>query len=639
MSLVDRILLIEKKFATQENDSIPWVENLQCLSEKDGSKHVLELAKLGNNGPRSKNSVAVSYPNEPEDPSESAIPDGIKVQRRSGEYVKDFQTRNVVLQRVFKYTQHLGVRHFWIDQECIVQGDTQELEDAMHAMHLVYGRSRYPVALLELTLCQSEVDSLGALMTNPRRSANWDSRMSNISMLERVREDRWWNRAWTFQEEYLAALNLRILIRLGRKVVHYRPHELGNVKGEACISATTFRNNATRFLLDVYNAKSSCKGLRRRCEPLLETFGKYNVLYRETKLADSRAMSATVFADVERRNFRENREYDLLRITANVCDYNERLRTDLLAKSDHSVGLCALTMYLMNGEIFSNDSSVAKPAVGMRWSEYLSAISFDRFRPPSEVFELSWLKRCRLWPVKLCKEGTKTSGYLWRIHEKIETSPEWLRVLWEPWMKPRSESVGLRVYQRLTLERLMGELKRLKVPENLRKKLDKYLDMDSKQAPSEARAYMNIMAEEVVEAIRCRRRLYLAGLDGSPHACAIFVLDPRDNPPDNCAEAGSPGVPISGADLDNLVGSRVFTSWSDMINTATDRRRIHHVSLTVNVAETTSKPKLPLMTITGWINGLAFYDNVSPQDAVFRWPEALQSESLKRKRSTESDCT
>ena len=621
LSLVDKILQIRQNYATQEADSTPWMENLQCLSLKGRSKDLLELADFG-----SRRFVAVSYPNEPDVPSESAESSGMKIQDRSG--LHDLQVRKVVLERVLRYAGSVRVRHFWIDKGCIVQNSKTELENAMHAMHLVYARSLFPIALLELTLGQPEADSLDALMTDPEPPTDPDSRLRIILMLERIQEDGWWNRAWTFQEEYHAALNLRILIRLGPGVNESRLRKLGKVKGEACIFATTFRKNATKFLLRVHTFDATGKKLRLRLEPLLRTFGKYNVLYQETDFADSRAMSATIFADIEQRRLCEGREHDLLPITANVCDYHERLLSASLAKSVHSVGICALTMYLMNGEIIYNDDSVAKPEAGVGFSDYLDSISFNKFRPPSGVFELSWLKRCRLWPVELSREGIITSGYLWRVHKEIETS-DWERVRW---FRGHSKPIGLRRYQRDTLKRLVDELAKLRSYDTLRKKLVAYLANDLKQAPSEARAYMNIMAEEVVEAIRSRRKLYLADLAGSPHACAIFVLDPRDTHVNLIVGAGSNGNPSS--------RSRVFTSWSDKSNPGTGRRRIHHVSLTVTVAA--SKLKVPPMTMTGWINGLAFYDNVSPRDAVFRWSEALrtvgveQPKTLKRKSSSET---
>jgi hypothetical protein len=172
----------------------------------------------------------------------------------------------------------------------------------------------------------------------------------------------------------------------------------------------------------------------------------------------------------------------------------------------------------------------------------------------------------------------------------------------------------------------VDELKRRRSNETLRKKLVAYLDDDTKQDPSGARAYMNIMAKEVVEAIRSRRKLYLAGLADSSHAYAIFVLDPRDTRPSAGTGADS-DAPNSSTNSDALVGSRVFTSCSES----------HHVSMTVRLAQTASEQKSPLMTITGWTNGLAFYDGVSPRrDLVVRWPkswrEVQTSGTRKRKR-------
>jgi hypothetical protein len=254
----------------------------------------------------------------------------------------------------------------------------------------VYKRSRYPVALLEITFGPGEVYLMGLLMSVKRVRSSEAGRM--VNMLRRVQKDRWWDRAWTFQEEYLAGEKLKLLIRHNLERGRCVHPKLAGVEGEVRVLAIKFRDRATKFLSDLISKNPAREELRKTCESLLHTFRRYNVIAEITKSAMGRAMSSSVLGDLGRRNISEC--YDFLPIAANVCDYDLRLRSYALSENlTHSVGLCALTMYLMNGEIFHNNGTIATPTAGMSLSKYLDTISFDNFRPPPVFYKLSWLKR------------------------------------------------------------------------------------------------------------------------------------------------------------------------------------------------------------------------------------------------------
>jgi hypothetical protein len=622
-SLVDKMLAIQKGYAMKDNrpaTSDDWFRHLKCLSEHPRKKKVLQLAERDPEHLNPQDYIAVSYSFEPAHKSLDKHTLGFEIHNPEG-MIKKFKTRDLVLQRVLRYAKK-RTRYFWIDQECFDQDDPEEHQAAMDSMDLVYKNSRYPVALLEITFGSNDVCLMDLLMSEVHVWPNKANSM--VKMLRRVQKDRWWDRAWTFQEEYVAGGNLELLIRhnLGRNRSRTIRSTHSGIEGEVCVRAIDFKERSTVFLVDLIDRNTTSEELRKTCESLLHTFRRYNVIAETTESAMGKAMSSSVLEDLECRGI--SRHYDFLPIASNVCDYDNRLCSYKLEKSlSHSVGLCALTMYLMNGEIFHNNDTIAIPTAGMSFSKYLDTTSFNKFRPPAVLYQLSWLKRCRLRPVELSREGAITSGYLWRVHEEIETRKwNWKRV---PGVGSCSESSRLNTYQQNTLKRLANEL-RLRSYETLRKKLVAYLDDDSKRYPSQARAYMNIMAKEVVEAIGSGKKLYLAGLADSSHAYAIFVLDPRDTRPSVGIGAGL-DAPNSSTNSDTLVGSRVFTSCSEF----------HHVSMTVELAQTASEQNSPLMTITGWTNGLAFYDGVSQRrDLVVRWPESWRevqtSGTRKRKR-------
>ena len=641
---MDAILEIQEKYAHKDDrpdTSDRWFRRLKCLSVYPGKEKALKRSVRNPENFSERDYIAVSYSFESAHESLNKHTLDFEIHGPGNKAPQKFKTRDIVLQRVLEYAKEVECEHFWIDQECFDQDDPEEHQAAMDSMDLVYKHSDFPVALLEITFGPREVYLMGILVFC---DCVWPSKDdSMVAMLRHVQTDRWWQRAWTFQEEYLASTKLDILIRHTSKPGEYMKTDLTKIKGEVSISAALFRKQSTKFLSDLIERNTTSEELRKTCVSLRHTFHRYN---ETTEPGMGKAMSSSVFEDLERRAMKN--PYDFLPIAANVCSYGIRLNSTLAQRSRrHSVGLCALAMYLLNGEIFFNDGRISVLPTGMGLSEYLGHISFDHFCSPSQEKTLSWLKQCRLQPERvseeqpelLSREGVHTSGHLWRVGERIETS-RWLGSSPET---DDCEHFGLSECQRDRLFELMDELKQRGIYEGLWHELDRFLEQDEaiKSPPTCARSYMNTMAGEVVRAMHRGRSLYLATLEEPPEtsedesvssslnafsseydsdedegrseydyqdkAFAIFVLDDHNDDvaePDFC----------------------VFTSSSES----------HHVSMTVDVGLTRSERRIPLMTITGWTNGLAFYYGVPVQDTVFCWPEAWhevqQSESRKRKR-------
>ena len=90
-------------------------------------------------------------------------------------------------------------------------------------------------------------------------------------------------------------------------------------------------------------------------------------------------MSPRIFADIQRRGLES--PFDRLPIVVNSCNYAIRLVSRDMLKSGHSVELCLLTMYLLNGEIMRNYRHIRKPPMEMDISNYTQYISFTKFAP------------------------------------------------------------------------------------------------------------------------------------------------------------------------------------------------------------------------------------------------------------------
>jgi hypothetical protein len=639
-SLVDNLIEIQKTYAETNKKSIRWVNNLKCLSVAHGRSNTLREKVIE---PRDmnvvRNYIAVSYSCKPMVEYESATkePPGYKIVTKDGSERRN-TVRNLVISRVLRYAGYAESSLFWIDQECVNQKSRREKQMAMDSMDRVYNGSRYPVGLLSTIICfESHVGSLasllgGELVKYSRRDdcsvlVEYDKEEASavLDVLELLRKDRWWQRAWIFQEEYLGGQRMELLIRHTQELEAVKrktfatimskrnDHRCGKfIDGEICILASQFRQQATRFILALRDDRRTSPVMLKRCDPLLECFGKYNVLYRETE-AEGSAMSWMIFSGIAAR--RVDRQYDILPIAANSCDYAVRLDSQALADKKnrpHSVGLCALAMYLLNGELIHNGKASSESPTTVTTSEYLKDISFRKFDPPVGSGQLTWLKSCRLSDVVLRHDGIHTEGHVWEVYDHFRIV-NWRDAKSMP-MKPFES--GLEPHERDRLYQFAERLRRAESngknmtrDSQLPNLIERYLKNDFTSPEStESKDYMDTMAGEIVRAIDDdeEQTLSLAVLAGCNKAFAVFVGALR-------------------------VNTRIFTSWSSGVDDD-KRERKRHVSLQVTLVNSGTPP---VMRCTGWINGLTFWQGHRQKEAIFCWPFRWKEVSRKRKRGAE----
>ena len=423
------------------------------------------------------------------------------------------------------------------------------------------------------------------LKDKPRLAEDVDeSRFINLlEVLSRLSSDLWWHRAWVFQEEYRSSVNMQLLIRHHPCLKKRR--DLGRIPGEICVSPVRLRTQATLFLLAYENkGKPQWKGL---CKTLLQNFGKYNILHRYCDMAQDKAMSSRIFADIGRWGI--TKPFDLLPIAANTCDYRYHLQSNQLGNENYSLSFSVLALFLLNGEIIRNEPSSARIPQQMNVFDYLEYISFRSFRLPVADKQLSFLKKARFADVRFSEGGICTTGHLWEICGTIDTSRR-RRIRTQ---EPKHDQGRLTAFQHRCLHWLIGALQ----DENwlykaLANRLLRFVArLQYPENQTAANSLMLIMAEEVVEAIRTRKRLYIARLVGSSEPTAVFV-----NVGDNT--------------------TNVFTSWHSR-NLSYDRVQDFYVSIAVKVYEHYKNPVLQTMQ---WVNGLAFFKQSQKVPVVFAWP-------------------
>ena len=609
-------LLLElwKIFEIQPEKSAEWISKLECLyvdryeGEDSGGPNNRKQAVLGRRrlDARSNRDYVVASYTWGASPDEDATVGAYSVRPRGYGQPVTSDVRNIILDRSTNYMRYVECDNLWIDRECIDQSDSDQKEIALQSMDLVYSFGKYPLALLSVEIrTAAELNLLTMLMRgefnfNTSRGKMFTQRREMLELLHRITSNRWWRRAWTYQEDYRAF-----------RMVLLMPHHLsleaekmaeknlfGSLKGEICIKSADFRRESTRFCLEFMNATMDSTETKM-CEEVISRAPKYTVLLENArgKYTDDigTPMSATIFADVGRREI--SVESDRIPITANCCAYPFRPNMEALRKAGCSLSLVILALYIFNGEIFKNGGGGSAPLKCTVY-ELLKAESLDNFVAPVNQ-QLTFLKGCRLVDVEVSMDGIEIKGHIWALGGIVKTGPM------RDSRRPYDDKDGdLSRAERRTLKQLIGELQRRKYRADYRilvKELEAYLRRDAKAGPrSFSQKYQDIMAKEIVQAIWEGRPLHLARVvDGRGWSKrgfrAIFVMDSARHAAD----------------------SYIFTSTceTDDIDIDVDK----HVSLQIGCRGPLSAR--PQLFVKRWLNGLLFFGGCHLRKVVFPWPK------------------
>lgn len=72
----------------------------------------------------------------------------------------------VVFHRAMRYARAKGYDHVWIDQECIYQNDSADVERHLQILHRIYRASKVMIAVLSHPLCDAAIAEEFALWDN-----------------------------------------------------------------------------------------------------------------------------------------------------------------------------------------------------------------------------------------------------------------------------------------------------------------------------------------------------------------------------------------------------------------------------------------------------------------------------------------
>lgn len=292
-SIVSLLLDIQKPEQQPQRKHLHFIKKLECLSVDESSRE--ELARsVGSLEPRSWNQritlmrhkidafekrdyVALSYTWERSD-HEDQSSGKYDVQTRDWRQFFPSPVRDCVFDRALSYMQAKDLGLLWIDRHCVRQKTCgkkgvcyhercNQKQDAIQTMDLVYKLSKHPIALLGTPIeWRDELDLLfkildGQLVYQPRgtsdfqlsRNISQDEASRALGLLRRITRDRWWTRAWTFQENYRAGAKMTLLFQ-HPPFLEAQKSSYGifsDVSCEICIKSVDFCKASTELCLAV----------------------------------------------------------------------------------------------------------------------------------------------------------------------------------------------------------------------------------------------------------------------------------------------------------------------------------------------------------------------------------------------------
>ncbi|KAH8674444.1 hypothetical protein BGZ60DRAFT_404043 [Tricladium varicosporioides] len=342
-------VLVKIQAHQRANKKSGWIKNLECLKSTElPNKECLKskgrlitaqehkfLERKTINPFKNRKFVAVSCAWEPSSTSPTDIATGgYYIKSRTSKDLNPSEVRDIVLDRIIEYTKHCrGTGVFWIDKECIDQDDRGLQHEAMQNMHWVYGLSKFPVGLLSLCVeSPEEIDLLttileGGFTTSECRELSQGSGSGKLrealDLLRSIVSDKWWDRAWIFQEEYCSTTRMKLLIPHHKSLEGQKRNAgatLGNIPGEICFRAVDFRKQATKFCLS-YERIQPQQG--KLCCWIIQRVARYTHILKK-----SRAMSPYIYSEIGNRGI--TIPSDILTIAANCCNYSTYLEPTLL---------------------------------------------------------------------------------------------------------------------------------------------------------------------------------------------------------------------------------------------------------------------------------------------------------------------
>ncbi|BDD58962.1 hypothetical protein MAP00_004197 [Monascus purpureus] len=438
---------IEPMLEIQENimlraDFSQWADSLRFIEVPRINTPELDdfcrtkLLNLTNKGefPGEKNYLAVSYcwdSFEVSDGTRACSPYKIRTDRG----IRPIRAPSSVLERSVSCAITRGVRFVWIDQECIDQDDSNDLEQGIQYMDQVYQTATHSVGLLSTKFyAESTLRTFTRILSHIRNKSNrsdnswqtsWHDPVDPQSLLDvnhflfQISSDRWFRRNWTYQEASCTQGQMQLLI----------PH----ASGQQLLITDGSLNEVSLRLCELFDVVSVIRATVDKFLPQIpsgvknigmEAMSGLYVQAWEQHLRKTRPQSYEVASQM---SYRDNSVVtDRLAITANLCDYSKIIDPSSLRLRQYTYSVCAFALALVNGAIIPSGRSNLFASTGKpiyRWQD-LKIYDFIAFPKYISTHAHPGRVEQRFADVKIRREGLETSGWLWIVDRKIELRKE-----------------------------------------------------------------------------------------------------------------------------------------------------------------------------------------------------------------------
>ncbi|KAB2104252.1 hypothetical protein AG0111_0g7862 [Alternaria gaisen] len=351
VEVVDDDAPLNLRFITPYQLSTDWPTDENC------SEYALTLpGEL----PPGQEYISVSYTwaHSQEIDASTPIPDyRIKDQATPDASFRSINCPTMVFHRAWCFARARKIPYIWIDQECIYQENAEDKQRHLQIMDKIYKKSKWTVAILSKEVPDAMLSALALYSRKDDQGhlgkphfENWpdgvvisplydDFKENSDKIMSSIRSDRWFTRAWTFQERCCASAYV-LLAPVGNKSDAAAQLSLDWIGNDVSF---TFRNMSVMFVscgigLSLDNANF-----------MLELF-----LYEEDR--SRLAPQWPLFRAMERCD--NLICSDRLTIFANVCSFRYKLNSTILNDAKYSYSTCMVALMTANEMIVRKKNGI-----------------------------------------------------------------------------------------------------------------------------------------------------------------------------------------------------------------------------------------------------------------------------------------
>jgi hypothetical protein len=432
-NMMEQMLEIQTCAAAGER-SDDWARNLRLLEvpnpSNDKTENSIRLWGLGER-PDERNYLSVSYCWPTTAEKQVFGSGGYTVQTTN--CIRPSRAPDFVLSTAIKYATAHSIPFIWIDQECIEQDQLDDKELGINSMDVVYRRGCRTLGILTgEILSQGLLDFLDLFFqhSQPDSSDRNDALRQMHAAYEILcilDDERWFRRAWVYQERLVSEDRLRVVMR-------YRdglrcPPSLGQTPGYVEINLPKL-GYGIRRAYHHYSQRQNRQINRRVPEPWSghgksESWSDFSRSMRHVVEMEFEEFGDGVdddpvderytlmYSTVQRLARQENElVQDRLAILANICNLRWRLDTRQLATDKFGFSTCVVVLLVLNGQLPLWD-------IG----EYDSLRDYLRQSHPVEgigIIDRSLQATLKFQHGHLSQLGMHVGGWLWFINDTID---------------------------------------------------------------------------------------------------------------------------------------------------------------------------------------------------------------------------